>query len=489
MPYENLSEFLDERRNANDLVRIGAEVDPDLELTEIVHRAAADGDGPVVLFENVRGSEFPVVANLLGAEPRMLRAIDADSFDECAHRISGLLQPHLPDGMLEAIRLIPHFSKLTNVPPQVIKTGQCQQVVKMGRDVDLGELPIPRLWPNDPHPAITAGQVTSRDPATELPRTESVTLQVRDRTSLSIHWTPHHVGWSHWQEYRREGRQMPIAIALGGDPLLPYVAAAPLPLHVDPHLFAGFLRGKNVELVKCRSNDLHVPAGAELIIEGYLDAEAASETIAAPGNDMGYESAASESPVIQVTAVTHCANPLFPTIVPGPVSAEYRLINKANERIFQPLVRLFVPEVLDYHAPEFGLGRNFLFVRIRKSYPQQARKVMHALWGLDRLVVAKTIVVVDEDVDIRDEAAVWQRVGTHMHPGRDTLFVDGPIDMADHASPVRGVGTKLGIDATRKTADEGHPRPWPDALQMPNSIVERVSKRWRELGLDEAADS
>ena len=494
MPYDSLSDFLSERQDENDLVRIAAQVDPELELAEITSRAAIENDGPVLLFENIAGSEFPLVTNLLGSHARICRALDATSFEEVANRISGLIQPDLPEGMTEALKLIPQFTKLAQIRPATVKAGRCQQVVKMGRDVDLNELPIPRCWPNDANRSLTAAQLVSQDPQHDSRHVALTRLQRRDGNSLLVHWTLHDAAWTQYLAYREQRRQMPLAIALGGDPVLAFASAAGLPTHVDPYVFAGFLRGKNVELVKCRSNDLQVPTSAEFVIEGFIDTEAELEHVTSLGNDTGFYGVAEKLPVMNVTAVTHNANPVFPAIVPGATAAESYWMGKAAERLFWPLVKLAVPEIVDYHLPASGLNRNFAFVSIDKQYPQQARKVMHALWGLGRLAMTKFIIVVDADVDVHHEHEVWRHVGTNCHPNRDTLICEGPIAMDDHAAPVRGRGAKMGIDATRKCNAEGHHRDWPDAIKSNAEIADRVTQRWSEFGLDtrtprEASDS
>lgn len=485
MAYDNLSDYLAELQDDGDLVRIAVEVDPVLEAVHVVERVCQrDGGGPAVFFENIKGHSIPMVANLLGSERRLCRALQADSFDQVAERVAGLIKPDLPDGWLNTLKLVPRFAQLATLPPKTVNAGICQQVVKLGRDVNLGELPIPQCWPNDPGPTITRGQVLTRHSETGVRDISLTPLHVDGQDTLCVHWSRRDEGWRRFVQYQREQRQMPVAVVLGGDPVLDYTAAAPLPPNTDAFLFAGFLRGKGVELVKCRSNDLAVPTNAEIIIEGFIDTDAPlvpADSIAAA---TGYYRVGQEVPRMQVTAVTHRANPMFPILVRGRPPMEDYWLNQASMRIFRPLVRLYVPEVVDYHMPRAGVFRHILFVSIRKEYAQQARKVMNALWSLGPLTVAKLIVVVDGDVDVRDEEQVWFHVGANVHPGRDTVFCEGPGDMDDHAAPIQGMGHKLGLDATRKLPEEGHSRPWPDALTMTPEIKERVSRRWADYGLD-----
>ena len=491
MAYDNLSDFIAELQDDGELARIAVEVDPMLEIAAITDRVCkSPGGGPALMFENVKGSYLPVVSNLLGSERRMCKALKANSFDEVAERMVNLIKPDLPDGWIDSLKLVPQFAQLTRLPPKTVTSGVCQQVVKMGLDVNLTELPIPQSWPADGGPTITRGQIYTRNSAVgesnagkQVHCVETVALQVRDRDALFVHWNEHHHGYNNFRAYQQRQTQMPIAIALGGDPLLDFAAAAPLPTNTDGCLFAGFLRGNNVDMVRCRNIDLEVPAHAEIIIEGYIDTAAALESAAPIGTSTGYYGPTEQLATIRVTAITHRANPVFPVLVCGRPPTEEFWLNRATERIFLPLVKLFIPELVDLHMPRAGGFRNLLFASIRKTYPQQARKVMHAIWSLQRLMVAKMVVIVDEDVDVQNEESVWHHVGANTHPGRDTFVSDGPADMLDHAAPVRGMGRKLGIDATRKLPAEGHPREWPDALEISPEIANLINGRWAEYGI------
>lgn len=483
MQYDDLPEFLARLEDAGELVRVSAEVDPVLEMAEITDRHAAQArGGPAILFEQVRGSAFPTVTNLLGNERRICLALRAESLGEAAGRLSKLLRPELPDGFLGSLKLLPQLAQLTRLPPKVVKTGICQQVVKIGRDVDLRELPLPQSRPLESGRCLTAGLVITSNPETGVRDLGVATLSLVGQQSLALHWTPHHDGWRNFEAYRAEGRQMPIAIALGGDPVLMLTASAPLPHDTDECVLAGFLRGSNIELVKARSVPLEIPATAEFVIEGQIDTEAEMQRHGPIAQSTGYYSAVEPTPVVNVTAITHRSNPICPAQIPGSPASESTQIHMALERLLLPVVQTLMPEIVDFHFPTSGASQNVLFVRIRKQYPQQARKVMAALWGMHGFATAKFLIVVDQDVDVRDEGQVWFHVAANTHPGRDTVRFDGPAHFADHAAPVRGIGCKLGIDATRKSADEGHPRDWPEETRMTRQVCDLVDRRWKDYG-------
>ncbi|MEX0701840.1 MAG: UbiD family decarboxylase [Planctomycetales bacterium] len=484
MAYDDLGDFLSRLEDDRELVRIAAEVDPVHELAEITARIARAPDGgPAVLFESVAGSEFPVVANLLGCPARLCRLMNAASFDEVAERLAARLKPDVSGSWLDALKMVPQLGRMASAPPRLVKTGACQQVVEMGRDVDLRRLPVPHAWPGESARTITAGQVVTRDPETGGRDVALTPLALRDERSLHVHWDVQQDGWRNFEAHRRGGQQMPVAVALGGDPLLVFAAHAPLPPGADACLLAGLLREKPVELVRCRTAELEVPAAAEIVIEGYVDPAAGLERAGPIAAATGFHSLPEEVPVMHVTAVTRRANPVFPALIRARPPSEEHCLERLAARCLRPFVRMLVPEVVDLHFPPAGAGRNLLFVSVRKRYPHQARKVMNAVWALDALSAAKIVVVVDADADVSDEEEVWFRVGAHAHPGRDVAFWQGATHMADHAAPIRGLGHKLGIDATRKLADEGHSRPWPEELRMSEEVRDRVHRRWGEFGL------
>ncbi|MFQ5733768.1 MAG: UbiD family decarboxylase domain-containing protein [Planctomycetaceae bacterium] len=329
---------------------------------------------------------------------------------------------------------------------------------------------------------VTAGQIVTQHPESGERHVSCCPLSIRGQETLGVHWTAQDVAYSHFRGYAAENRQMPMAVVLGGDPLLRLLASFPLPKQTDAYLLAGFLRERNVELVKARTLELAVPACADLVIEGRIDTEAPPEPSRPIALDTGFYSGEQEVSLMHATAVTHRSNPILPAVIPGAPPTEQSWLDMAAERLQRPIVRLFLPEVVDLHRPPEGAGRNFLFVSIRKEFPHQARKVMNALWGMTGFATTKWIIVVDADVDVRDASAVWFHVGANAHPGRDLQSCDGPTYDADHAAPVPGMGQKLGVDATRKLPAEGHPREWPEPLEMSRQMRELVEGRWSEYG-------
>jgi 4-hydroxy-3-polyprenylbenzoate decarboxylase len=486
MPYHRLADFLVALHDDGDLVRIAAEVDPVYELaavTDRVIRSRGDG-GPALLFENVTGSSFPVVSNLLGTERRICRALGVGTFDEAAQRLVSAVTPEIPEGWADSLRLLPRLSQLASVPPRVVKSGACQQVVKLGTDVNLAELPIPHFWPGETHRTVTAAQVCLRSLTTGARHIGRYPLQVAGRNTLVLHWGIHDDAAHIHQEYIAAERQMPVAIALGGDPVLTCAAAAPLPPGADALLLTGLLHGLGVEVVRGRSVEIEAPANAEFILEGYVAPADAAGGMGAAASPQGFVLEHRELPTLQVTALTHRANPVLPVIVRGQPPSEEQCLNRLTGRLLLPFVRYFLPEVVDFNLPESGGVSRLLFVSIRKQYPRQAARVMHALWSLRPLLCVKTIVTVDADVDVQDERQVWLAAAAHLDAGRDVIVAEGPRDMDDFSTPIAGVGGKLGLDATRKTAGEGARQPGAPAARPPLDVLQRVSARWQEFGLD-----
>ncbi len=482
MPHEFLSDFLSRLQDAGELVRVAAPVDTGLEIAAITDRVSkTTGGGPALLFEKPRNSSIPVVTNLLGSRRRLCLALGIDSLDQLPEKMSRLLQPE-SGGWLEALKLVPSMNGLTRFAPRVIKTAVCQQVVKLGRDVNLWDLPIPRCWPDEVNPVITAAQVITRDHATGMHHVGRFPLQVINQQQLAPHWHRNHAGYHDWETAVREQRQFPIAVALGGDPVHAIMTAASFVSPADTLLFGGFLRGTGLDLVKGRTIELEVPAASEIVLEGYIDyAETTADASPIAGGS-GYYQPPEALPVINITAVTHRANPLCPAIIPAGPPSEDSWIALAIERLSLAIIRSTIPEIVDIHQPFSGASRNLLFVSIRKEHPLQARQVLHALWGSRLLGLTKMIVIVDADVNVQHEDAVWFAVGSHVNPDRDLIVDDGPIPMDDHTSEHRGLGHKLGIDATRKQSQEAY-RSSPKPLTMPAELLHQLDLRWDELGL------
>lgn len=494
MPIEHLSDFLDELAERGELIRVNAEVSSQHELAAVARRAAAEPGSPAVLFDQVDGQSIPVVAGLFSTPQRTCRVFDVDALDEIAERISAVVQPDLPSGWLETLQLVPRLAEITRWPVNTVETAVVQQVVHMGSDVDLASLPIPVCWEQETLPTLTAGHLYVEEPAqnekstsenapTGLRHVSRVPIQIVDRNTVLVYWTPHDPEWQLVQRASADGRQLPVAMALGGDPALIFAAGAPLPPFVDTLVFAGFLRKKNVDVIRGRSIPTQIPANAEIVLEGTVDPQRPFDPARTIATSTGYYDHRELAIRVSITAITHRANPVLPVIVPAAPPSEDGWLAHATERIFLPLIRLVVPELVDLRIPASGSHRNIAFASIRKSWPQQARKVMNALWGTDRLSCVKLLIVVDERIDIHDDDAVWQAVGANAHPGRDTIFSEGPADMLDHAAPVRGVGHRMGIDATAKSVAEGHARQWPDRMGVDEEIEQMVAQRWHVYGI------
>lgn len=485
MPHEFLSDFLSKLQDAGELVRIAAPVDPGLEVAAITEQVCKSAEGgPALLFEKPKNSSMPIATNLLGSERRLCLALGVDSLDQLSVRMERLLQPE-SGGWLEALKLAPSLSGLSKFAPRVIRTAVCQQVVRLGRDVNLWDLPIPRCWPEEANPVITAGQILTQDPA-GIRSLARFPVQVLNQQQLAPHWNRHHLAFQQWQAAVREKRQFPIAIALGGDPVNALISAANITSPADSFLFGGFLHGAGLDLVKARSIELEVLAASEIVIEGYIDYAEPPIDVPAIAGGMGHYRPADPAPVIHVTAVTHRANAVLPTIVPGLPPCEESWIARASERLSLAVVKSTIPQIVDIHQPFSGAGRNLLFVSIRKDHPYEARQVLNALWGSRLLGLNKIVVLVDADVSVHDEDQVWFAVGANANLDRDVISNDGPTHLDDHTTPTPGVGTKLGIDATRKVSEETGSQNVPRRLTMPPELLARLNDRWGELGLPQS---
>lgn len=486
MPYRRLADFLTALDDAGELLRIRDEVDPHLELGEVVEQlCGGHGNPPAVLFENVRGSGWPVAANLLGTGARLTRALGAADFDDAARRLCAQVLPDLPSGWAESLKMLPRLAELGGAAPRLVKTAPCQQVVQMGTDVDLRTLPIPQFREGESAPVVTAGQVLLKTAEGRLsagrPR-----LQPAGPRSLLVHWHVQHEACSVLDESRRRQQQLPVAIVLGGDPLLTYVAGAPLPHGVDPLWFAGLLARDGLEFVRARTVELDVPAEAELVIEGYVDVSAPAEGRGVVATSRNRLVANEGLPTIHITALTHRANPVFPVVAPTSAVSEEQQFVKLSERLMLPFLRLYLPELTDVHLPLASGGGRLLFARIRKQFPRQARQVIDALCSVRAFLPVKLAVVVDDDVDVQDEPRVWRAVAEHVDPQADTWISPSSGDFEDPAFAIRGSGSRLGIDATRKLPSE---RPQPSAVRHADNRAElrqRVAVRLQELGLTAA---
>jgi 4-hydroxy-3-polyprenylbenzoate decarboxylase len=478
VPAKDLREWIALLEREGELVRVSAEVDPHLEITEVVDRTVKAG-GPALLFERPKGSSHPLLINQFGTERRLCLAFGVGSLDEIADRLGEILEMQPPEGLAAKVRGLKTLKSIADSRPRTVRSGACQEVVLRGDDVDLGVLPVQTCWPGDGGPFITLPAVITRDPRTGQRNVGMYRVQVLDRRTTAMHWQIHKDGRA---DYLMTDGKMEVAIALGLDPISAYSASAPLPKHIDELMVAGFLRGAPLELVKGVTVDLEVPAGAEIVIEGTIErGDLADE---GPfGDHTGFYTPVEQFPVVRVSAITMRRDAIYPSIVVGKPVQEDAWLGKATERIFLPAVKMTVPEIVDYDLPVAGAFHNLCIVSIRKAYPGHARKVMHALWGLGMLSLTKGIVVVDEHVDVHDYAQVMFYVGANVDPQRDVELTSGPLDHLDHAPTLQFVGGKIGIDATAKSPAEGA-REWPPEIEMSPEIVALVDRRWAEYGID-----
>ncbi|MEO0513711.1 MAG: UbiD family decarboxylase domain-containing protein [Planctomycetota bacterium] len=578
MTYPNLRDFVDALDAAGELHRVTAPVSSMLEITEIADRVSKSAaahvsehartfdphhchlGGKALLFENVQTPEgqakCPLLINAFGSYRRMEMAMGCtdSGFDGLAERVASLIKPEPPSSLLDKLKKGVELAKIAGqVPSKVVKSGVCQEVVNVGDDINLYDLPIIKCWPDDGDPRKCGYELSPEEAGTASGGGRYITLagmytihpddagkpdgeprpsrnvgmyraQLLDQTHTAMHWHMHHDGASHWRAWKKHNAKlqkspnheivkspnpkgMPCAIVLGGESVLPYSATAPLPPGISELMLAGFLNQGSIKLVKCKTIDMHVPANAEIVIEGYVSTDAGfigydprPKVGQAPpelgegavfegpfGDHTGFYSLPDRYPVFTVTAITHRQDPIYPTTVVGRPPQEDYYLGKATERVFLPLLKTLVPDIIDYDLPMFGCFHNCAFIKIKKEYPLQARRVMHAIWGAGQMAWTKSIVVVDDDVNVHDHEEVLFHLLANADPGRDLEFANGPLDILDHAAPRLGAGTKIGLDATRKIPGEevnGHPvRDWPTILNMSDDIKQRVSERWAEYGL------
>jgi len=491
---KDLREFIALLEEKGQLVRIGARVDPRLEIGEITDRVSKRV-GPALLFEHPfdrsSGDEYgmPVAINLMGSYERMAWALGIDAetgtwrdLDAKAAQLMELLPLDMPASMKDKFGLLMGLKDLAAAGAKEIKKAPCQEVVLEGEDVDLGRLPVLTTWPQDGGPFITLPLVVTNDPKGKL-NVGMYRLQVFDRNTTGLHIHEHHDGARNLRAWSDAGvSRVPVSVALGADPVTIFAATAPVPAMIDEYLFAGILRGEPVEVVKCVTNDLLVPAHAEIVLEGWCDlAETRRE---GPfGDHTGYYSLADDFPVFHVEAITMRRDPIYPATIVGRPPMEDCYMAKATERIFLPVVKAMMPEVVDYDLPLEGVFHNCAIFQIRKEFAGQAFRVMDFAWSMGQMMFTKFVIVVDADVDCHDYSQVAWRCFNNVDPGRDILVSKGPLDRLDHSSDFQSFGFKMGIDATKPLPGEGHMREWPDALEMSTEVKALVDSMWSELGL------
>jgi 4-hydroxy-3-polyprenylbenzoate decarboxylase len=472
--------FLAALESKGELKKISTPLDPVLEITEVADRCMKmPGGGPALLIQNPTGYDMPVAINTMGSERRMAIALGVGDVQEIADEIEDLLKPEVPTSFADKLGLLKKAGRIAKVPPKTVGSGICQEVVMQGSEVDLGKIPVLTCWPMDAGPFITLPMVFTHDPNTGKRNVGMYRMQVYDRNTTGMHWQMHKVGAAHMAD---SVKPIEVAVALGGDPAYTFSAIAPLPPGIDEMLFAGFIRREPARLVQAKTVDIKVPADAEIVLEGYVD-PAERRTEGPFGDHTGYYSLADEFPVFHVTCVTMRERPVYPATIVGIPPMEDGYMGKAVERIFLPLIRLTVPEIIDMNLPVEACFHNVAFVKIRKRYPGHAFKVINALWGLGGLMFTKFVFVFEDDVDVHDLGDVLFRIGANCDPVRDTITTKGPIDQLDHATDLVGFGGKMGFDCTHKTAAEGFPREWPPVIRMSAEVKARIDGLWGELGL------
>jgi 4-hydroxy-3-polyprenylbenzoate decarboxylase len=535
MAYDDLRQWIAALDRAGELKRIRTEVDPILEITEIADRVSKGAarkygrpGGPALLFEKVKGANgVPVLINQFGSERRMQMALGVDRLDEIAERIRQLLNMKSPEGFLEKLKMLPMLADMGKFFPRTVATGPCKEVVRK-KDFSLLDFPVLQCWPQDGGRFITLPCVITRDPKTGKRNVGMYRMQVYDATSAGMHWQRQKVAAEHYRDALRAAQAnsnqaggapppgspdrasfaragvdimarsgggsmlasgdrpsgtMEVAVAIGTEPALTFSAIVPAPPEVEEFIIAGFLRQKPVELVKCETVDLEVPAAAEIVLEGYVKLDEL-RTEGPFGDHTGFYSLEDEYPVFHVTCITHRKDPIYSTTIVGKPPMEDAWMGKAVERIFLPLMKLTLPEIVDVNLPVEGVFHNLMLVSIRKSYPGHARKVMNGIWALGQAMFTKCIVVLDEDVNVQDIGEVVLKVFNNIDPERDIQFTLGPVDSLDHASRLPNFGSKMGIDATRKWPTEGFTRPWPGEILMDEKTKALVDGKWKDLGIE-----
>ena len=527
MGYESLRDWIKALDKAGELKRVTAEVSPILEMAEIADRASKAGKGtakaggPALLFENITGYKgAQVLMNQFGSERRMRLALGVNSLDDVAKRIETLLHPVLPTGLMDKLKLLPMLAEVGSFFPKLIdrKKASCKEVILRGEDIDVLKFPVLQTWPQDGGRFITLPCVTTRDPKSGKRNVGMYRMQVYDGQTTGMHWQRQKVAAEHARDRMRaattdkagevelmaltsggtsaaapnsvnqlvatkiRGERMEVAVAIGTDPATTFSAIVPAPPEVEEYLIAGFLRQEAVELVKCETVDLDVPAHAEIILEGYVElGELRNE---GPfGDHTGFYTMQDDYPVFHITCITHRKNPIYAATVVGKPPMEDAWMGKAVERIFLPLMKLTLPEIVDINLPAEGVFHNLMIVSIRKSYAGHARKVMNGIWAMGQAMFTKCVIVLDEDCDVQDLAEVTLRVTNNIDPERDIQFTLGPVDSLDHASRLPNYGSKMGIDATRKWAAEGFTRQWPPMLKMSKEVTTKIDALWPKLGI------
>ncbi len=489
MAYSSFRQFVEALDQAGELKRISTPVETDLLIAEWANREMkAPGGGKALLFErplvNGRESKFPLAINTMGSTRRMAMALKLEKIEDLAQEIQLILKAKPPTDLREGWALLKQGLNLLHARPKHVKDAACQEVVhryEEGDSFSLNDLPVLKCWPKDGGRFITLPNVHTRDPDTGERNLGMYRMQVYDDRTAGMHWQVHKVGARHGKRYYERGERMPVAVTLGGDPAYTFAATAPLPDGLDEILFAGFIRKKSVELVKCRTNDLEVPADVDFVLEGYVQPNE-SRAEGPFGDHTGFYTAVEDYPVFHLTAITHRREAVYPATIVGIPPMEDFYIGDASVRVFLPVFKMNFPEMVDMALPAEGVFHNLVFVSIRKQYPYQAFKIMHGLWGMGQMMFSKYIVVVDEDCDVHNTSEVLFRLCANTDPGRDSTIIRNPADSLDHAPSTQNVGSHMGFDATRKLPGEGYHREWPELVRMTEEAQRLVDALQKKAG-------
>ena len=490
MGYADLREFVRRLEKEGELKRVKAEVDPVLEIVEVVQRAQAqpgrkgNPGGMALLFEKPKGSRYPLLINAFGSERRMELAFEVEKLDDIAARIRGFMDMQSPQGLFDKLKMLPKLAELGSFFPKSVKDGLCKEIVRKGSDANLLDFPILKCWPQDGGRFITFPLVFTKNPETGKRNVGMYRMQIYDERTTGMHWQTQKHGAEHFRRARaqNQGGRIPVSVAIGSDPATTLGGILPIPPDLDEMMFSGFLKREPVEMVKCETNELEVPANAEIVLEGYVNLNE-MRTEGPFGDHTGYYSLEGEFPVFHVECVTQRKDPIYLTTVVGRPPQEDFYMGYAIERVFLPLMKMTHPEIVDVSMPAEGIVHNLMIVSIRKSFPGHARKVMNAIWSLGQAMFTKVLVVVDHDVNVHDYREVVWKVLCAIDPERDVQFMLGPMDTLDHAARMQDFGSKMGVDATRKWASEGFARPWPDEILMDAKTKARVDELWKSLGI------
>ena len=484
MHFEDLREYVESLEKIDQLKRIKTRVSVDLEIAEILRRVMYKNEGPAVLFENVEGYKIPVLGNAFGSLRRLKIALDMENFEEIGERMSALTRLKIPQGLLNKFKMLPKLSEIADYGPKYVNSGPITEVIETSNP-SLDILPIIKSFPKDSGRFITFGITVTKNPETQVRNMGVYRLQVIDSKKAIMHWQIHKRGALHYEMNKENSQKTEVAIVIGADPATVFSAVAPVPEGLDKFLFAGITRKKGIDLVKCRTIDVEVPATAEIVLEGYVDPSELN--VEGPfGDHTGYYTPPEPFPTFTLTGIMMRKNPIYLTTVVGKPILEDAYIGKVIERSFLPLVRLLQPEVVDFSMPPAGWFQGLAIVSIKKRYPGQAKKVMMGLWGMGQLSLTKILIAVDQDVNVHDMNDVIWAVTTRADPKRDTMLIDNaPTDTLDPASPLLNLGSKMGIDATKKMKEEGYERPIQEEAVPNESTVSLVTKKWNEYGFQE----